>query len=38
MQAEIDVGRIVAGKYELVRLVGKGAKNVGSPSFDLAIA
>ncbi len=25
MQAEIDVGRIVAGKYELVRLVGKGA-------------
>ena len=25
MQAEIDVGRIVAGKYELVRLIGKGA-------------
>jgi serine/threonine protein kinase len=25
MQAEIDVGRLVAGKYELVRLIGKGA-------------
>src|SRR6478735_7306602 len=25
MQGQIDVGRIVAGKYELVRLIGKGA-------------
>jgi serine/threonine protein kinase len=25
MAAEIDVGRLVAGKYELVRLIGKGA-------------
>ncbi|MEA2749665.1 MAG: eukaryotic-like serine/threonine-protein kinase [Myxococcales bacterium] len=25
MLAEIDVGRVVAGKYELVRLIGKGA-------------
>jgi serine/threonine protein kinase len=25
MVAEIDVGRVVAGKYELVRLIGKGA-------------
>ena len=25
MAAEIDVGRVVAGKYELVRLIGKGA-------------
>ena len=25
MLAEIDVGRLVAGKYELVRLIGKGA-------------
>lgn len=25
MHAEIDVGRLIAGKYELVRLIGKGA-------------
>jgi hypothetical protein len=25
MLAEIDVGRVVAGKYELIRLIGKGA-------------